>query len=204
MKKLFLFLLNFLLFSLLFFGLWFYIKTPYSVALARIFDFFSDLMGLPFVTKTSVNVIAIEIGTIGVKIETLALIGNMVTLMAFVMATPNMAWRKKLLLLPLTGLILFFYHLVSVLVILGAYGISREATGVALIMKLFFSVVHSFSEQIGKIVMPFAIWLLFTHKYIFGKIIPAIKTPQTEISGSGNGAFEGEQQDEPQCLDQNS
>lgn len=141
-----------------------------------------------------------------IKIETLALVANMVVLMALVLATPVMPLRKKAWVLPLSVLFLFCFHLFSVLIIIGAHGIPENAAGVSKMVKAVSFILYSFSEQIGKIVMPFILWLLFAHSYVFGKMGlisagPSAPNNSAAISDEGQGP-ERELEDEEQGLEQ--
>jgi len=169
-KKLFLFLVNFIVFSILLYFIWLYLQAPYTSLLGHVFSFWAQLFDAPLSLAIEKTYISITSSQKVFKIQSNALIANMIALMALVLATPNLSLKKKIIFFPLSCFVLFVYHLLSLLVILGVYGIPPEKTGILLLLRKASGLVFSFSEQIGKIVMPFLIWLLFTHRAVFGKI----------------------------------
>lgn len=217
MKKLFVFLIQFLVFSLFFYGVWYILKGPYTAVLGWFFATISDLFSLPLrstVNATSISITVVGSGGLsspdmGIRIESIALIANMTTLMALVMATPLMSWRRKLFLLPFNAFLLFFYHAASLLVIMGAFGIPLHSTGGMRLLRTMCRILFSFSEQIGKIAIPFIIWLLFSHRVIFSHLTrePAIisaKRFSPSALTDARVSSEGETGDKEECPQQNT
>ncbi|MBN2381942.1 hypothetical protein JXQ70_03580 [bacterium] len=200
MKKIFQFLISFIFFSLLFFAIWFFFKDPYTVILGHSFSLVSDLFALPFVTTIDEQAITITIRHTTIKIDTLYLISNMVVLMALVFSTPFMWFGRKLVCLFWGILFLFIYHLISLYIILIAHGISPNAVGFLQLIKAIFLVIYSFSEQIGKAVMPFIIWLFLARGQVFGKI-KELSAPEDQLAGIDLDS-EGQEQDKEKGLEQ--
>jgi len=179
------------------------LKNPYTTFLGHAFATVSDVMDLPFSTEVTDSALKIEIRGTTIEIQTLYLISNMVVIMALIMATPLMPWRKKLVSLLFGCGLLFLYHLLSLYIILIAYGIPQQATGPQRLVRAIFLIMFSFTEQLGKLVMPFIVWLLFSSRYIFSKIDTLGHDQQIRSSGlTGQSGPDREQQDEQKSFKQ--